>query len=110
VFPGKACATDEQLNKYIRDTLHTANALTGSCRMGTGADAVVDPDLKVRGVTGVRVCDSSIFPSIPGGQTGTPTVMVAERAADFIINPEKAPSKMVNEVGGGVEQREVVGV
>jgi choline dehydrogenase-like flavoprotein len=55
--------------------------------MGLGKDCVVGPDLKVYGVKNVRVCDSSVFPSIPGGQTATPTVMVADRAAAFLLNP-----------------------
>jgi choline dehydrogenase len=55
--------------------------------MGSGKDAVVSPDLRVIGVNGVRVTDSSTIPVIPGGQTATPTVMIAERAAAFILNP-----------------------
>eukprot|EP00542_Grammatophora_oceanica_P015409 CAMPEP_0194050408 /NCGR_PEP_ID=MMETSP0009_2-20130614/35105_1 /TAXON_ID=210454 /ORGANISM="Grammatophora oceanica, Strain CCMP 410" /LENGTH=585 /DNA_ID=CAMNT_0038697023 /DNA_START=155 /DNA_END=1912 /DNA_ORIENTATION=- len=88
VYPGPSVQTDDEIDEYIRNTLHSANAFTGTCKMGTGNDAVVGPDLKVFGVNGVRVCDSSVFPAIPGGQTGTPTVMVAERAAAFILNPQ----------------------
>lgn len=88
VYPGTAVETDDEIDEYIRNTLHTANALTGTCKMGLGEDCVVGPDLKVFGVNNVRVCDSSIFPSIPGGQTATPTVMVADRAAAFILNPQ----------------------
>jgi len=87
VYPGVDIQTDEEIDEYIRNTLHTANALTGTCKMGRGKDCVVGPDLKVFGVNNVRVCDSSIFPSIPGGQTATPTVMIADRAAAFILNP-----------------------
>lgn len=86
VFPGPYVQTDEEIDEYIKSTLHTANALTGTCKMGTGKDAVVGPDLRVHGVFGVRVCDASVIPTIPGGQTGTPTVMIAERAASFITN------------------------
>ena len=87
VFPGPDVKTDKQINEYIKNTIHTANAITGTCKMGTGKDAVVSPDLKVIGVNGVRVADSSIIPVIPGGQTATPTVMIAERAAGFLRNP-----------------------
>lgn len=87
IFPGPNVQTDEEIVEYIKDSLHTSNALVGTCRMGTGADAVVRPDLRVHGVEGVRVCDSSIMPTIPGGQTATPTVMVAERAASLILSP-----------------------
>lgn len=87
VFPGVNIQTDEEIDDYIRRTLHTANALTGTCKMGTGKDAVVSPDLRVIGVNGVRVADSSTIPVIPGGQTATPTVMIAERAAAFLLSP-----------------------
>lgn len=88
VYPGVNIQTDDEIDEYIRNSLHTANALTGTCKMGLDEDCVVGPDLKVFGVNNVRVCDSSIFPSIPGGQTATPTVMVADRAASLILNPQ----------------------
>ena len=91
VFPGSAVQTDEEIDEYIKNSIHAANALTGTCKMGVGSDAVVGPDLCVRGVDGVRVCDSSVIPTIPGGQTGTPTVMVAERAAAMILDTTLAP-------------------
>ena len=87
VFPGAHVQSDEEIDEYIRNSVHTANALTGTCKMGTGKDAVVGPDLCVLGVKGLRVCDSSVIPKIPGGQTATPTVMIADRAAQFITNP-----------------------
>ena len=87
IFPGPDVKTDKQINEYIKNTLHTANAITGTCKMGTGKDAVVSPDLRVIGVNGVRVADSSVIPIIPGGQTATPVVMIAERAAAFLRNP-----------------------
>jgi choline dehydrogenase len=49
-----------------------------------GEDAVLDPELRVRGVDGLRVADASVFPVIPGGNTNAPTIMVAERAADLV--------------------------
>lgn len=85
VYPGPDVQTDAEIDEYIRNTLHTANALTGTCKMGTGRDCVVGPDLKVYGVNGVRVCDSSIIPVLPGGQTATPVVMIADRAAALIL-------------------------
>jgi len=91
VFPGPNVQTDDEIDEYIKDTLHTANALTGTCKMGTGPECVVGPDLRVKGVNNLRVIDSSVIPSIPGGQTATPTVMIAERGAVFIRNPSLAP-------------------
>lgn len=92
VFPGPNIKSDAEIDEYIRNSLHTANALTGTCKMGTGDDAVVGPDLRVKGVNGVRVIDSSIIPTIPGGQTATPTVMIAERGAAFLMNPKVVPT------------------
>jgi len=59
--------------------------------MGIGSDAVVDGELKVRGLEALRVADASVFPSIVGGNTNAPTVMVAERAADFILGRDLPP-------------------
>jgi len=90
VYPGIDVQTDGEIDEYIKNTCHTANALTGTCKMGIGKDAVVSPDLKVIGVNGVRVADSSTIPVIPGGQTATPTVLIAERAAAFLRSPQQS--------------------
>jgi fatty acid photodecarboxylase len=86
VYPGAAVQSDEALDAYIRESLHTANALVGTCKMGRAEDrdAVVDPTLRVIGTQNLRVVDASVMPTIPGGQTGASTTMVAERAADLI--------------------------
>ena len=85
LYPGSEKSTGEDIERYVRNTCHTANAMVGTCQMGTGSDAVVDPELKVRGVGGLRVIDSSIMPTLPGGQSGAPTMMIAEKAADMIM-------------------------
>lgn len=87
VFPGSHVQTDKELNAYISDSVHTANALVGTCRMGRIDDplAVVDSDMCVIGVRGLRICDSSVMPKIPGAQTGACTVMIAERAAENVL-------------------------
>jgi fatty acid photodecarboxylase len=85
VYPGPAVQTDSEIDDYIKNTIHTANALVGTCKMGIEDNCVVRPDLTVIGVKGLRVADSSVIPCIPGGQTGTPTVMIAERAAEMIL-------------------------
>jgi len=88
VFPGAAVQSDEQIDEYIRSSVHSANALTSSCRMGDPSDpaAVLDSHLRVRGVGGLRVADASAMPRIIGGQTQAPTYMLAERAADILLH------------------------
>jgi len=88
-LPGVSVDGDDAWKDYIRATAATVHHPAGSCRMGTGDDAVVTPELKVRGIDGLRVADASIFPKLMGGNTNAPVVMVAEKAADMILG--KAP-------------------
>lgn len=87
VHPGPGAATDAALDAYLAATLHSGNAVVGSARMGPDprAGAVVDADLRVHGVAGLRVVDASVFPTILGGQTGAPVLMLAERAAAGLV-------------------------
>lgn len=94
--PGGESVTDDDLKKYIRETCHTANAMVGTCRMGTGDDAAVDPHLRVKGVSRLRVIDSSVMPTLPGGQSGAPTMMIAERGADFLLADAEKMAASVN--------------
>ena len=84
MLPGPDVRTDEDLEQSARERVELIYHPVGTCRMGTGEDAVLDPDLRVRGLQGIRVIDASVFPVIPGGNTNAPTIMVAERAADLI--------------------------
>ncbi|HYP79771.1 MAG TPA: GMC oxidoreductase, partial [Steroidobacteraceae bacterium] len=83
-LPGAAAQDDGALIAYLRRGAGTAHHPVGTCRMGVDAEAVVDPQLRVHGIRGLRVVDASVFPSIVGGNTNAPVVMVAERAADLI--------------------------
>jgi len=75
---------EEDLIAYLRHTVQTIYHPTSTCRMGSDSEAVVDPDLRVRGVEGLRVVDASVFPSVPRGNTNAPVIALAERAADVI--------------------------
>jgi 4-pyridoxate dehydrogenase len=84
--PGPEVKTDAQLEDYVRRTAVTAHHPAGTCKMGSDTDpmAVVDDRLCVRGTSGLRVVDASVFPDLVGGNINAPTIMIAERAADFI--------------------------
>ena len=84
--PGPEVKTEVQLEDYVRRTAVTAHHPAGTCKMGSDADpmAVVDDRLSVRGTSGLRVVDASVFPDLVGGNINAPTIMIAERAADLI--------------------------
>ncbi|HSV57481.1 MAG TPA: GMC family oxidoreductase N-terminal domain-containing protein [Variovorax sp.] len=84
--PGPAVQSDAELDAYIAATIHTGMHPTSSCAMGTGEMAVVDAELKVRGVEGLRVVDASVMPDIVSGNTNAPAIMIAEKAADLMLN------------------------
>jgi len=78
--------SDEDLEKIIRDRADTVYHPVGTCRMGSDDSAVVDPQLRVRGVKGLRIADASIMPRIIGGNTNAPTIMIGEKCADMMLN------------------------
>jgi choline dehydrogenase-like flavoprotein len=84
LFPGPELEADEDLIDDLRRRVDLLYHPVGTCRMGSDEDAVVDPELRVKGVEGLRVVDASVMPLIPGANTNAPTIMVAERAADLI--------------------------
>jgi choline dehydrogenase len=89
LFPGADADTDEALEADVRRRIELLYHPVGTCRMGTGADAVVSPELRVHGVDRLRVVDASVMPAIPAGNTNAPTMMIAERAADLIRRPSR---------------------
>jgi choline dehydrogenase-like flavoprotein len=76
--------SDAEWETLIRARADTIYHPVGTCRMGVDAEAVVDPDLRVRGLQGLRVADASVMPTIPSGNTNAPTIMIAEKAADLV--------------------------
>jgi choline dehydrogenase len=84
MLPGAAILNDDDLLRAIGDIATTIFHPVGSCRMGNDDGAVVDYRLAVRGLTGLRVVDASVMPTIPSGNTASPVVMIAEKAADII--------------------------
>jgi len=93
--PGIDAQSDAELDQYIRDTAITAQHPVGTCAMGEAGRSVVDPELKVRGVEGLRVVDASVMPTVPGGNTNAPTIMIAEKASDLIRGRTQLPREEV---------------
>ena len=83
-LPGPACQTDDEIDDHIRKTAITVHHPAGTCRMGVDAGSVVDPELRLRGVAGLRVVDASVIPDLPGGNINAAVIMIAEKAADMI--------------------------
>jgi choline dehydrogenase-like flavoprotein len=83
--PGSDVQSDAELSAYIRAQAYTVHHPVSTCRMGNDAAAVVDPELRVVGLDGLRVADASVFPSIIGGNTNAAVVMIAEKACDLIL-------------------------
>jgi choline dehydrogenase len=84
LVPGHEVQTDEDLMRFIRARAETIYHPVGTCRMGTDALAVVDPELRVRGMEALRVVDASVMPTLVGGNTNAPVIMIAEKAADMV--------------------------
>lgn len=82
--PGPNVNTDEEIDAFVRANMESTMHPCGSCRMGEDPLAVVDSELRVHGLQGVRVIDSSVFPTEPNGNLNAPTIMLAERAADLV--------------------------
>lgn len=92
ISPGANLKTRSEIKAWVKHNASTVHHLCGSCRMGSDSESVVDQELKVRGVEGLRIADASVFPSIPSTNTAAPTIMVAEKAAALILG-NKSPTR-----------------
>jgi choline dehydrogenase len=88
--PGAGVTDDAGMLDYIRDGVNTSWHMVGTCRMGADDSAVVDPQLRVRGVAGLRVVDSSICPTIPSSNTNAPSLAIGEKGAEMILAAARA--------------------
>ena len=99
VVPGPAVRSDEQLIEDIRNRGVSNLHPVGTCRMGTGRDAVVDPRLRVHGIRGLRVADASIMPLVVGGNTNAPSIMIGEKCAAMVLEDARGDVRYGGEPG-----------
>ncbi|WP_318400521.1 choline dehydrogenase [Photobacterium leiognathi] len=94
IQPGADITSDQAIDQWVKENVESAYHPSCTCKMGDDDDAmaVLDPECRVRGIENLRVVDSSIFPTIPNGNLNAPTIMVAERAADFILQRTPLPA------------------
>ena len=85
IFPGEPINSRPDLEEVVRRKAETIYHPAGTCRMGADPKSVVDPHLRVRQVSGLRVIDASVMPRLVGGNTNAPTIMIAEKAADSLL-------------------------
>jgi choline dehydrogenase len=100
VSPGPAIESDSELDAYSRARAGVTQHPVGTCSMGIGHDAVLDPQLRVRGIAGLRVVDASVMPTVPGGNTNAAVIMIAEKAADLILGSTLPPEPARSARGG----------
>jgi choline dehydrogenase len=92
IQPTDGVQTDEQIDAFVRASVDSAYHPCGTCKIGVDEMAVVDAELRVRGIENLRVIDASVFPTIPNGNLNAPTMMLAERGADIVKGVELLPS------------------
>lgn len=97
LLPGGSLRSDDELDGAIRELGGITHHPVGTCAMGTGPRAVVDPQLRVHGIAGLRVADASVMPAIVGGNTNAATLMIGEKAADLIPGRRAAPAQLRHE-------------
>jgi len=93
LVPGAAVASDAEIEAWVRGSVTTSYHPCSTCRMGGPDDshAVVDPELRVRGIAGLRIADASVMPDVVSGNTNAPTIMIGEKAADLVLGRAPLP-------------------
>lgn len=91
LMPGPSVKSDDEIDNYVRRTAETIYHPVGTAKMGNDRLAVVDSQLRVRGVEGLRVVDASVMPTLVGGNTNAPAIMIAEKASDLILGKPPLP-------------------
>jgi len=86
IFPGDDIISDEDIKQFIQNKSESIYHPVGTCKMGNDDEAVVDSQLKVHGMENLRVIDASIMPNLVSGNTNAPTIMIAEKISDVILN------------------------
>lgn len=91
ISPTRDVESDDEIDAWVRASANTIFHPVGTCRMGADDEAVVDHELKVRGLAGLRVADASVMPAVIGGNTSAPTIMIAEKCADMMLGRSALP-------------------
>jgi choline dehydrogenase len=100
LYPGPDVSSEEGIRDWIRRTAITYHHQVGTCKMGVDDEAVVDPRLSVHGVEGLRVADASIMPVVTSRNTNAPSVLIGERAAEFVTEARGTAAAAITEAGG----------
>jgi len=90
VAPGPARQSDAEIIEWVKQAAETTYHPVGTCKMGSDPMAVVDAELRVHGISGLRVADASIMPALTSGNTNVPSIMIGEKAADMVLRDAKA--------------------
>jgi len=91
IFPGPQLQDDSEIEDWLREKCHSSYHPSGTCRMGAGEMAVVDPECRVRGIDNLRVVDASVMPVIPSANLNCPAMMIGEKASDMILGKDPLP-------------------
>jgi choline dehydrogenase len=86
IAPGADRTTDDEILDWVRNAAETTYHPVGTCKMGSDPMAVVDSQLRVHGITSLRIADASIMPTLTSGNTNAPSIMIGEKAADMLLN------------------------